>query len=190
VFGFETAVIGLELPKTAYAGGELIEGTLFLSIKKPVRSRGLSAALVAEQQFREQVYSDGEPWTCTSTRKIYDFRQLLDCGREYTIATDTPYPFSLVMPPVDLTARAAAGYPGSFQAGSSSTRTGPVPVGRPAWFVEGYLDVLPLEEEIRARIAIVQVPAAEPQPAIAPAPVCPGTADQKNPGIFFTAVRN
>jgi len=177
MFGFETAVIDLELPKTAYAGGELIEGTLFLSVKKPVKARGLSVTLVAGQQFREQVYSDGEPWTCTSTRKIYDFRQLLDCGREYTAATDTPYPFSLVMPPVDLTARAAAGYPGSFPAAPGSPGTGPVPVGRPAWSVEGYLDVLPMAEEIRARIAIVQVPAAEPGPRPAPAPVCLKTTD-------------
>ena len=156
MFGFGVGKIELKLPKTTYAAGEAIEGTLLLTVNKPVKARGLFATLSAEQQIREQVYNQGKREMRTTTRKIYDYKLQLDTEKEYLKTGEaTAYPFSITMPPM-------AGATQEFfnplhgltiSIGGLQIGGGPGPTGPAQWILEGYLD-LPLALDVKAKVKI------------------------------------
>ena len=156
MFGFGVGKIELKLPKTTYAAGEAIEGTLLLTVNKPVKARGLFATLFAEQQIREQVRNQGKMEMRTEKRKIYNYQQQLDTEKEYQ-KTDgaEAYPFSITMPPeagvMQHVVDPLHGFTVSI--GGLQIGAGPGPVGPPEWSVEGYLD-LPLAFDVKATVNI------------------------------------
>lgn len=162
MFGFGVGRIDIRLSKTVFSANEVIEGTLLLTLKKPVKARGLYAILSADQQFREQVRNQNRIEMQTVTRRIYNFQQQLDTEKEYP-KTDgvKEYPFSVAIPPE---ASALSGIPDdpmhgfSVNIGGMQIGSGPGPVGPAQWSVEGYLD-LPLAFDVKAKTSIgIQVP--------------------------------
>jgi len=157
MFGFGVGKIELKVPKNAYAPGETIEGTLLLTVKKPVKARGLFITLFADQEFREQYVSGGKPDTRIIRRKIYNFQQQLDTEKEYPVAETTSYPFSVAMPPEAGAPQTAAVNPmGGFltvSLGALQIGGGSGPIGLPQWALEGYLD-LPYALDVKATVAL------------------------------------
>jgi hypothetical protein len=156
VFGFGVGKIELKLPKTTYAAGEAIEGTLLLTVNKPVKARGLFATLYAEQQIREQVLNQGKMEMRTETRKIYNYQQQLDTEKEYLKTGEaSAYPFSITMPPMAGVTQDIInplhGFTISF--GGLQIGGGPGPIGPAQWMLEGYLD-LPLALDVKAKVNI------------------------------------
>jgi hypothetical protein len=147
--------IRLDLPKTRYAAGEAIEGTLLLDISRPILARGVFAVLSAQQQFYRRPDLQGNGMR-TVTRKVYHYQQQLDGRREYErTAEPTPYPFRLMLPP-------RVGFLQDVQGPAGGTATaisnlpaidGSVPSGTPAWSVEGFLDI-PLAFDVRETVRL------------------------------------
>ena len=156
MFGFGVGKIELKLPKTSYAGGESIDGTLLLTIKKPVKARGLYARLYAHQEYREQYISGGKPEMRNVNQQIYSFQQPLDTEKEYAVCEATPYPFKLVMPPMDNSLSGAPNPLGnlSISVGGFQLGGGAGPVGLPIWEVEGFLDI-PFAVDVKAKVSVV-----------------------------------
>jgi hypothetical protein len=153
--GFGIGTIRLEMPKTRYTAGNAIEGTLLLSVSRPVMARGLFAILSAQQQFSKQP-GLRENGLHVVPRKVYHYQQQLDGEREYQkTAEPAAYPFRLKLPPI-------AGFmqdtpdPASGSAavtGSVGSSDGSVPFGPPEWSVEGFLD-LPLAFGVRETVRL------------------------------------
>jgi hypothetical protein len=154
--GFDIGTIRLDLPKTTWIMGEVVEGTLLLSVSRPIPARGLFAILSAEQQFYHQADPAGKNGLHTVTRKVYHYQQQLDGEREYEKTLEpAAYPFRLILPPVagfmqDLRDPASGS---AAMIGRIRTNDGPVPSGPPEWSVEGYLD-LPLAFDVKEKIRI------------------------------------
>ena len=156
MFGFGVGKIELKLPKTTYAQGEAIGGTLLLTVNKPVKARGLFVTLSAEQQIRERVYNQGKTEMRTVKEKIYNFQQQLDCDKEYQKTGEaTPYPFSITMPSMaGITQGVIDPLHGfSISIGGLQIGGGSGPIGPAQWTLEGYLD-LPLALDVKAKVSI------------------------------------
>jgi hypothetical protein len=156
MFGFGVGKIELKLPRTTYAAGEAIEGTLLLTVNKPVKARGLIAALYAEQQIREQVRNQGKLEMRTEKRKIYEFQQQLDTEKEYQKTNGAAgYPFSITVPPdAGVTQHSVDPLHGfTVSMGGLQIGGGPGPAGPAQWSVVGYLD-LPLAFDVKASVNI------------------------------------
>lgn len=156
MFGFGVGKIELKLPKTTYAAGEAIEGTLLLSVNTPVKARGLFATLYAEQQIREQVRNQGKMEMRTETRKIYHYQQQLDTEKEYLKTGEaTAYPFSITMPLIPgVTQNVSDPLHGlTVSIGGLQIGGGLGPIGPAQWTLEGYLD-LPLALDVKAKVSI------------------------------------
>jgi len=156
MFGFGVGKIELKLPKTAYAGGETIEGDLLLTIRKPVKARGLYVTLYATQLYREQYISGGKPEMRNVNQKIYSFQQPLDSEKEYGVCEAAPYPFKLVMPPMDTSMAQVQNPLGNLSIAFNGIQIGggSGPIGLPVWEIEGFLD-LPLAFDVKARVTVV-----------------------------------
>jgi hypothetical protein len=156
MFGFGVGKIELKLPRTTFAAGEAIEGTLLLTVNKPAKARGLFAALYAEQQIREQVRNQGKLEMQTVKRRIYEFQQQLDTEKEYQ-KTDgaAAYPFSIMVPPDAGATRQVVDPLHGFtvRVGGLQIGAGAGPVGPAQWILEGYLD-LPLALDVKASVSI------------------------------------
>jgi hypothetical protein len=154
--GFGIGMIRLVLSKTTYTVGEAVEGTLLLSVSRPVPARGLFAILSAQQQFYRRPDPDGRNGLRMVPRKVYHYQQQLDDEREYEkTAEPAAYPFRLMLPPVvgfTQDARDPANGSGAV-IGSVRSIDGAVPFGPPEWSVEGYLD-LPLAFDVKAKTSI------------------------------------
>lgn len=156
MFGFGVGKIELRLPKTAYASGETIDGTLLLTVKKPLKARGLYVKLYATQVYREQYISGGKPEMRNVNQQIYSFQQPLDSEKEYAVCDATPYPFKLVMPSMD-TSMTQVPNPLrdiSIALGGLQIGGGAGPIGLPVWEIEGFLD-LPLALDLKAKVSVV-----------------------------------
>ena len=156
MFGFGVGKIELKLPRTTYAPGEAIEGTLLLTVNKSVKARGLFVTLSAEQKIRQWVHRQGKEEMETVTEKIYEFRQPLDTEKEYlTTNGAASYPFSLTLPPqAGSTQRADDPLHGmTIGIGGFQFGAGPGPIGPAQWALEGYLD-LPLALDVKAKVDI------------------------------------
>jgi hypothetical protein len=154
--GYGIGTIRLTLPKTTYTIGEAVEGTLLLSVSRPVQARGLFAILAAEQEFYRWADPVGKNGLHTVKRKLYHYQHQLDGEREYEKTVEpAAYPFRLLLPPgvgfvQDLRDPANGS---AAMIGSIRTMDGSVPSSLPEWTVEGYLD-LPLAFDVKEKIRL------------------------------------
>jgi hypothetical protein len=154
--GYGIGTIRLTLPKTTYTIGEAVEGTLLLSVSRPVQARGLFAILAAEQEFYRWADPVGKNGLRTVTRKVYHYQHQLDGEREYEKTIEAAaYPFRLMLPTcVGFTQDLRDPANGSATiTGSVLTMDGSVPSGLPKWSVEGYFD-LPLAFDVKEKILL------------------------------------
>jgi hypothetical protein len=153
---FGIGAIRLELQKTIYTAGEAVEGTLLLSIGRPVPARGLFAILSAQQQFYRRTDPEGKDGLRMVHRTVYHYQQQLDGEKEYEkTAEPAAYPFRLTLPPVagfmQETRDSASG--SAAITGGVRSMDGSVPFGPPEWSVEGYLD-LPHAFDVKTKVSI------------------------------------
>lgn len=156
MFGFGIGKIELKLPKTTYAAGEVIEGTLLLTVNKPVKARGLLITLYAKQRFRKEELDEGRIVMATVTEEIYNYKQQLDGEKEYQKTGEaTAYPFSITMPPMARVTQDAINPLHEFTISLVGVQVGggPGPIGPAQWTLEGYLD-LPLALDVKAKVNI------------------------------------
>jgi len=156
VFGFGVGKIEINIPKKSYKPGEEINGTLFLTVKKPVKARGLFIKIFAEQRFREIRTMNGKQDTTDVVRVIYTYQQGLDIEKEYPV-TDPPaaYPFTLAVPGSAGSGGTLSSPLGNLQisAGGFTIGSGPGPIGPAQWYLEGFLD-LPFAFDVKAKLAL------------------------------------
>ncbi|HAN05934.1 MAG TPA: hypothetical protein DCW72_03885 [Elusimicrobia bacterium] len=87
--------ITISLPRTAFNGGEQVEGSFQLITRKEVNANNLTAALVATETTRERGYKGR---TTTHTREIYRGGQTLEHARVYPAGYQGSYNFKIAAP--------------------------------------------------------------------------------------------
>lgn len=114
MLGFGKGTIEVQLNKFNFSPGEVIEGTVTLKLKKPVKAKELSIRIVGEQTTTQseginlgggvsigmgtsrRTHSTGSR---TTTTTIFDFKQTLDGEKEYTSGGQPlVYPFQIKIP--------------------------------------------------------------------------------------------
>jgi hypothetical protein len=92
--------IEVSIPKNHFAPGEIISGTVKLTIKKPVTARGVNISLIGEHIAvrTSGMVSGGHMRSSThrEKRRVYEFKQDLDGEKEYTTGGD--YNFEIPIP--------------------------------------------------------------------------------------------
>jgi len=147
MFGKGKIEIGLQ--KTHYAPGDTISGVVTLSLKKPVKAREASIALIGEEittQTRMGV-SGGQTSMRTEQQRtrVYDFKQQLDGEKEYNPGQE--YSFEMKIPAdilsVSPQAQQAEGKLGQAMkvAQTAAALTGRLPSRRIKWYLLAKLDV-------------------------------------------------
>ncbi|MFP3879332.1 MAG: hypothetical protein ACLFVA_00020 [Dehalococcoidia bacterium] len=82
--------IDITLEKLKYIRGDTISGTVTLTLRKPVKARGMSISLIGEGKTRVTTPSTGRSGipayatTVTGTARFYDSEQQLDGEKEYS----------------------------------------------------------------------------------------------------------
>ena len=87
--------ITINLPRTAFNGGEQVEGSFQLLTRKEVNANNLTAALVATEVTKERGYKGR---TTTHTREIYRSGQTLEHARVYPAGYQASYNFKIAAP--------------------------------------------------------------------------------------------
>lgn len=95
MFGFGKGKIEIKLDKYNYSPGETIEGTVALSLKKPLAAKELSIRLLGEQRISQGYGANRSDRTV----RIFDFKQPLDGQKEYPAGERAAvYPFKIKVP--------------------------------------------------------------------------------------------
>ena len=82
--------IDITLQRINYIRGDTISGTVTLTLKKPVKARGMSISLIGEGKTRVTTPQVGRAQikimstTTTCTMRFYDSKQWLDNEKEYS----------------------------------------------------------------------------------------------------------
>jgi len=87
--------ISISLPRTAFTGGEQVEGSFQLLTRREVRANNLTAALVATEVTKERGYKGR---TTTHTREVYRSGQTLEHVRVYPAGYQASYNFKIMAP--------------------------------------------------------------------------------------------
>src|SRR3989338_7711468 len=90
MFGFGKGKIEIQLNNFNYAPGETVEGTLSLSLKKPILGKELSISLLAEEEVTEM---QGNNYN-SRTHELFYFKQHLSGQKEYSFGNQS-YPFKM-----------------------------------------------------------------------------------------------
>jgi len=90
MLGLGKGKIELTLDKTNYAHGETINGTVNMTLKKPINAKGVIATLFAERKR-----SDGDGGT--TIQRVFEFSVPIDGERLYE-ATQKNYTFQIQVP--------------------------------------------------------------------------------------------
>jgi hypothetical protein len=95
---FGKGKIDISIPKTDYAAGDTIIGTVALTLKKPVKADEMSISLIGEQLVtrRASTGRSNQPTTTTERIRIYDFKQKLYGTKEYSQSKE--YPIKIKIP--------------------------------------------------------------------------------------------
>lgn len=156
MFGIGAGKIELKIQKTTFNPGEEITGTLFLTVKNPIKARGLFIKIFAEQNVREMHEIQGKMKPTDTTRKLYEFQAELDKEREYP-KTNEPvaYPFTLAVPQNAPSAHVPKKPDETIDllVGALSFVTGTGALGPVKWYLEGYLD-LPMAFDVSAKVQL------------------------------------
>jgi hypothetical protein len=94
MFGFMKGKIEIQIPRSNYAYGELIEGKVSMELKQPLKAKGVFIQLLAEQKVDE--HRGGK--TTTHTHTIHSQTLPLDIEKEYPAGQRIEYPFQLTVP--------------------------------------------------------------------------------------------
>jgi hypothetical protein len=90
--------INITLDRTYFNPGDIISGSITLTLKKPVEARSISVSMIGEYRSRHSsIGMGGKGMSTTRERyRIYDFKQELDGEREYTSGQE--YNFEIKVP--------------------------------------------------------------------------------------------
>lgn len=139
--------IEMRLQRTSFAPGDTISGNVSLSVKKPVKARGVSVSLIGEQKStRVRGMTGGNNMSrSTQTVRIYDFKLQLDGEAEY--AGDRNYNFEIKIPADILNAKSAMPEMGGVLgqglkiAKTAAAMTGALPFQQTKWYLMAKLDI-------------------------------------------------
>lgn len=94
---FGKGKINLTLERTHFEPGEIISGTINLSLKKPVQARGISISMIGEERSSSTSIGMGKGVSNSyRQQKVYDFKQDLDGEKEYVSGQE--YSFEMKIP--------------------------------------------------------------------------------------------
>ena len=150
---FGKGKIDVAIQKSHYAPGDLISGSVSLTLKKPVRAREISISLIGEHKTTQTTTGIGGPMggggmsmsTTTKTVRIYDFKQQLDGEKEYGQGGE--YSFEIKIPADTLSMRPLVTEQESKLgqvlrvAQTAAAMTGAIPFQRIKWYLLAKLDV-------------------------------------------------
>jgi hypothetical protein len=150
---FGKGKISIALQGSHYAPGDIISGSVTLTLKKPVKARETSISLIGEHRVTQTASSVGGPIggggmsmsTTTKTVRIYDFKQQLDGEKEYS--QDREYHFEIKIPADTMSmgpqVSEVEGKLGQVLkvAQTAAAMTGAIPFQRIKWYLLAKLDV-------------------------------------------------
>ena len=144
---FGKGKIYIEIRKTGFMPGDTINGNIVLTLKKPVKARGVNISLIGEQkttQTKGMIGNQGMS-TATQTSRIYDFKQQLDSEKEY--GQKHEYPFEIKIPADILSVKPQMPEIGGKLgqglkvAQAAAVLTGVIPRQQTKWYLLAKLDV-------------------------------------------------
>lgn len=161
MFGFDKGKIEIQLDKFNFSPGEVIEGTVALKLKKPVKAKELSIRIVGEQTTtqREGVSigigtNRGTQNTDSRTTTIFDFKQPLDGEKEYLAGEQpTVYPFKIKIPANVLSQQTQAPQEGTLGTVLKVAQMVSGTSSRISWYLIASLDV-PKAFDVSKRVQI------------------------------------
>lgn len=151
MFGFGKGKIDIAIGKTNYVPGDTISGSVALTLKRPVKARGVNISLIGERKVTQTTARAGGPRggggmsTTVKTVRVYDFNQQLDTEKEYSQGGE--YHFEIKIPADILAARSgvpeAEGKLGEVLkvAQTIATVTGAIAHRPIKWYLSAKLDI-------------------------------------------------
>ena len=144
---FGKGKINIAIQRTGYAPGDTISGNVALTLKKPVRARGVSISLIGEQKDTRVGSMTGSKDISTTTQRIciYDFKQQLDTEKEYSQGQE--YCFEIKIPADILSTKPQMPEVGGKLgqglkvAQSVAAMTGVIPLRQTRWYLLARLDI-------------------------------------------------
>jgi len=146
---FGKGKINILIPKTSFAPGDIISGDVALTLKKPVKARGVSISLIGEQKNMRVGGMTGSQSqgmsTTTKNIRIYDFKQQLDGEKEYSQGGG--YHFEIKIPADILSAKPQIPELGGKLgqglkiAQAAAAMTGAIPFQQTKWYLLAKLDI-------------------------------------------------
>jgi hypothetical protein len=144
---FGQGKINISIQRTNYAPGDTISGNVALTLKKPVKARGVSISLIGEQKNTRVGGMTGSQGMSTTTKRIriYDFKHQLDSEKEYSQGRE--YHFEIKIPAGILSTRPQIPElegklgQGLKIAQAAAAMTGAIPFQQTKWYLLAKLDI-------------------------------------------------
>jgi hypothetical protein len=144
---FGKGKINIAIQKTGYAPGDTISGNVALTLKKPVKARGVSISLIGEQKNTRVggMVGSGDMSTTTQRIRIYDFKLQLDSEKEYSQGQE--YRFEIKIPADILSTKPQMPELGGKLgqglkvAQAAAAITGAIPIQQTKWYLLAKLDI-------------------------------------------------
>jgi len=144
---FGKGKINIAIQRTGYAPGDTVSGNVTLTLKKPVRARGVSISLIGEQKNTRVGGMPGSKDMSTTTQRIriYDFKQQLDSEKEYSQGQE--YRFEIKIPADILSTKPQMPELGGKLgqglkiAQAAAAMTGAIPLQQTKWYLLAKLDI-------------------------------------------------
>jgi len=144
---FGKGKINIAIQRTGYAPGDTVSGNVALTLKKPVRARGVSISLIGEQKTtqRKGMIGNQDMSTTTQRIRIYDFKLQLDSEKEYSQGQD--YRFEIKIPADILSTKPQMPELGGKLgqelkvAQAAAAITGAIPLQQTKWYLLAKLDI-------------------------------------------------
>jgi len=93
--------MNIAITKTSFQPGEIIEGTITLTLNKPIKSRGVFVSLISFEGHGGGSRGPGGKGGGSSTSKHVWESQTLDPAKEYPPYQELTYPFQLTAPSIN-----------------------------------------------------------------------------------------
>jgi hypothetical protein len=93
--GFWKGKIDLKMDRYKFSPGDVIEGDLTLTLKKPTKAREITIRLLGEEKITERHHGNSGSRTETRKVRIFDLKIPLDGEKEYT---EGKYHFKIPIP--------------------------------------------------------------------------------------------
>jgi len=144
---FGKGKINIAIQKTGYVPGDTISGTVALTLKKPVKARGVSISLIGEQKnTRVGGMTGGKDISTTTQRiRIYDFKQQLDTEKEYSreqeYRREMKIPTDILSTKPQMPELGGKLGQGIKVAQAAAAMTGVIPLQQTKWYLLASLDI-------------------------------------------------